>query len=125
MNMTDPGHIHRKFYGIVLVIAMLSSPTALDAEPSLEPGHIQADPWNITAGATLKTTLEDWGRIANPSWSVIWEHSSDYRIRTSVTFYGSFEDVTGRLVDVIHDRHPELSVTLYRGNQVIHVADTQ
>ena len=98
---------------------MLSSPTALHAESSLEPGYIQADLWNITVGTTLKTTLEDRGRIANPSWSVIsfWsvirEYSSDYRIQTFVTFNGSFEDitgdVTGRLADVIHTSHPELS----------------
>ena len=87
--------------------------------------HIQSEIWTITAGSTLKATLEGWGRIPDQAWSVIWDHSSDYRFRTSATFYGPFEDVIGRLVDVIHSDHPELSVTLYRGNHVIHVAESR
>ncbi len=80
-----------------------------------------SDAWAALAGSTLKSTLEGWARISEPEWSVIWDNPTDYRIRASATFYGSFEDTVGRLVDAIHQSNPELSVTLYRGNRVIHV----
>jgi hypothetical protein len=82
---------------------------------------IQTDAWAVLAGSTLKSTLEGWGRISNTGWSVIWDNPTDYRIRASATFYGSFEDAVGRLVDAVHQSNPELTVTLYRGNKVIHV----
>lgn len=82
---------------------------------------LQTDAWAVLAGSTLKSTLEGWGRMADGEWSVIWDNPTDYRIRASATFYGSFEDSVGRLVDAIHQSNPELSVTLYRGNRVIHV----
>jgi len=82
---------------------------------------LETDAWAALAGSTLKSTLEGWARIAEPEWSVIWDNPTDYRIRASATFYGSFEDTVGRLVDAVHQSNPELSVTLYRGNRVIHV----
>ena len=82
---------------------------------------LQADAWAVMAGSTLKSTLEGWGRTSGEGWTVIWDNPVDYRIRASATFYGSFEDAVGRLTDAIHQSNPELSVTLYRGNSVIHV----
>lgn len=82
---------------------------------------IQTDAWAVLAGSTLKSTLEGWSAISEDNWSVIWDNPTDYRIRASATFYGSFEDAAGRLVDAIHQSNPELSVTLYRGNHVIYV----
>lgn len=82
---------------------------------------LKADAWVVGAGSTLKSTLEHWIAIEKNEWSVIWDNPTDYRMRDSVTFYGGFEDAVGRLIDAIHQGNPELSVTLYRGNKVIHV----
>lgn len=84
----------------------------------------QTDGWAVMAGATLKGTLEGWSRMTDEQWNIIWDNPTDYRIRASATFYGSFEDSVGRLVDAIHQSNPELTVTLYRGNHVIHVDAT-
>jgi hypothetical protein len=104
----------------VLSIASAPSAAAGDGDMSSVQG-IQTDAWAVLAGSTLKSTLEGWGSISNTGWSVIWDNPTDYRIRASATFYGSFEDAVGRLVDAVHQSNPELSVTLYRGNKVIHV----
>ena len=111
------------FLGLLAATPVFSN---TDSESgSFHPEHVQTEIWAVMAGSTLKATLEGWARIPDHAWSVIWDHSSDYHFRTSATFYGPFEDVIGRLVDVIHVNHPELSVTLYRGNHVIHVAESR
>lgn len=75
--------------------------------------------WAVMAGATLKSSLEGWARSAG--WTVVWDSDDDYRVKASASFYGPFEQVSERLVAAIHQHHPEISVTLYKGNNVVHV----
>lgn len=75
--------------------------------------------WSVMAGATLKSSLEGWARSAG--WTVVWDSNDDYRFRSSASFYGPFEQASERLVAAIHQYHPEISVSLYKGNNVIHV----
>lgn len=75
--------------------------------------------WAVMADATLKETLEGWARSAG--WSVVWDSAADYRIHASASFQGSFEQVSERLVSALHKAYPEISVTLYSGNKVVHV----
>ena len=104
----------------VLALSISTPVLAGNGLPSRQ-GGLGSDAWAVMAGSTLKSTLEGWSRNASPEWSVIWDNPTDYRMRASATFYGSFEDAVGRLVDAVHQSNPELSVTLYRGNRVIHV----
>ena len=75
--------------------------------------------WPVPAGAYLRDTLADWSVSAG--WTLIWDSPLDYRIRAGGRFAGRFEDAVTELVDAIHRGNPELSVTLYRGNRVVHV----
>lgn len=81
----------------------------------------QSDGWVVMPNTTLKSTLESWSQ--EEGWQVIWDNPVDYRIRASVVLYGGFEEAVGRLVDAVHQTNPSLSVTLYRGNKVIHVEE--
>ncbi len=75
--------------------------------------------WPIPAGSYLRDTLGQWSGSAG--WTLIWDSPLDYRIRAGGRFTGRFEDAVTRLVDAVHRGNPELSVTLYRGNRVVHV----
>jgi hypothetical protein len=81
----------------------------------------QQEVWGVMSGASLKGTIEGWARVSG--WTIVWDNPVDYRIRASATFQGGFEEAVARLVDAIHQGSPELTVTLYRGNKVIHVED--
>ena len=107
-------------YSFVLLFCLIFSGVSVFAADNTADG-LEVRAWTIKSGSTLKSTLEDWSRISNERWSVIWEHPSDYRIQTSTVFHGSFEDVVGLLVTAVYRNAPELSVTLYRGNNVVHV----
>lgn len=94
--------------------------------PALSPGGggapiIQQEIWGVMSGASLKGTIDGWARVSG--WTIVWDNPVDYRIRASATFQGGFEEAVARLVDAIHQGSPELTVTLYRGNRVIHVED--
>jgi hypothetical protein len=82
---------------------------------------VQQEVWGVMSGAGLKGTIEGWARVAG--WTIVWDNPVDYRIRASATFHGGFEEAVARLVDAIHQGSPELTVTLYRGNRVLHVED--
>jgi hypothetical protein len=114
-------HALKVFAASCATLLTLSTASMADSgDPSRE-GGLGDGAWAVLAGSTLKSTLEGWARITEPQWEVIWDNPTDYRIRASATFYGTFEDAVGRLVDAVHQSNPELSVTLYRGNKVIHV----
>lgn len=82
---------------------------------------VQQEIWGVMSGSSLKGTIEGWARVSG--WTIVWDNPVDYRIRASATFQGGFEEAVARLVDAIHQGSPELTVTLYRGNRVIHVED--
>lgn len=77
--------------------------------------------WAVMADSSLKATLEGWSRVAG--WTLIWDNAFDYKLRASASFGGSFEEAVGRLIDSIYQSNPEITVTLYRGNRVLHVQE--
>lgn len=108
-----------------LVVSLLtSSATAqpVSTTPSNgEAAAAQNETWAVLSGGSLKATIEGWSRVSG--WTVVWDNPVDYRIRASTTFQGGFEQAVAGLVDAIHQASPELTVTLYRGDRVLHVED--
>lgn len=115
----------RGFGAACLVMSLLSS--AAVAQPQTltplndEVAAAQNEIWAVLSGGSLKGTIEGWARVSG--WTVVWDNPVDYRIRASATFQGGFEQAVAGLVDAIHQASPELTVTLYRGNRVLHVED--
>lgn len=104
----------------LLLIAAPAHPETA-ASTSAESPVVHREVWAVLSGGSLKATIEGWARISG--WTVVWDNPVDYRIRASTTFHGDFEEAVARLVDAIHQGSPELTVTLYRGNRVLHVED--
>lgn len=77
--------------------------------------------WAAMSGTSMRETLEGWAREAG--WTIDWRSDSDYRLHTSITFSGSFEDAVGRLINGIYRQHPEINATLYRKVRVLTVDD--
>jgi hypothetical protein len=122
-------HDHRIRSGALVGAALLpvmllfGAPSVAETAPS-ETGRVTipvSEVWAVLSGGSLKGTIEGWARISG--WTVVWDNPVDYRIRASATFHGGFEEAVARLVDAIHQGSPELTVTLYRGNRVLHVED--
>jgi hypothetical protein len=103
---------------VTLVGLGLSGPASAD-QSAAKGGPAPPPGWAVMAGASLKSTLEGWARASG--WTVVWDNPVDYRLRASAAFPGGFEDAVGQLIDAIYQSNPELSVTLYRGNRVLHV----
>ena len=78
--------------------------------------------WAAMSGSDLKATLDGWSRAAG--WTLVWDSPVNYRLRASAQFGGDFETAVASLVDTIHRSNPEVLVTLYRGNRVVHVETT-
>ena len=78
--------------------------------------------WAAMSGSDLKATLDGWSRAAG--WTLVWDSPVNYRLRASAQFGGDFEAAVASLVDTIHRSNPEVLVTLYRGNRVVHVETT-
>jgi len=104
----------------VLSLAFSAVPSAPALADGLGKPAIRA--WAVMSGSELRTTLEGWARSAG--WTMVWDSPIDYRIRASARFEGTFEQAVARFVDAVHQTNPELRVTLYRGNRVIHVETT-
>jgi type IV pili sensor histidine kinase/response regulator len=75
--------------------------------------------WAALSGSTLRETLESWSGPAG--WTVIWDSDLDYRLRASEVYTGGYVAAVQKLADSIHRTNPELQVTLYSGNRVVHV----
>lgn len=112
--------LRRALLPVLLLIGapVLAEPAPPIAEEQTTPAR---EVWAVLSGGSLKATIEGWARLSG--WTVVWDNPVDYRIRASATFHGDFEEAVARLVDAIHQGSPELTVTLYRGNQVLHVED--
>ena len=78
--------------------------------------------WAALSGGDLKSTLDGWSRAAG--WTLVWDSPVNYRLRASAQFGGDFETAVASLVNTIHRSSPEVLVTLYRGNRVVHVQTT-
>jgi len=108
-------------FGASLVII---APSAMADGTSGEgkPGHATlAGPWSVKAGSTLQTTLHAWA--VREGWELVWDAPQDYRIRASARLGPDFQSAVKALADAVNQTSPDLTVTLYLGNQVIHVLD--
>lgn len=95
-------------------VALSDSGSGRPAQPDLS--------WSVRAESTLHTTLENWS--AREGWELIWDAKNDYRIRASADLGSDFLAAVRALADAVHMTSPDLTVTLYLGNRVIHVRDT-
>jgi hypothetical protein len=78
--------------------------------------------WTVRAETTLQTTLANWA--AREGWDLVWDAKNDYRIRASADLGTDFLSAVRALSDAVNMTSPDLTVTLYLGNRVIHVRDT-
>ena len=78
--------------------------------------------WSVRSETTLRDTLENWS--AREGWELIWDARNDYRIRASADLGQDFLSAVRALADAVHMTSPDLTVTIYLGNRVIHVRDT-
>jgi hypothetical protein len=115
-----------KTLGLVALVSMTSQ--MAPAPASADTGGVVAAPvvrvdggWAVMADSSLKATLEGWSKAAG--WTLIWDNAFDYRLRASASFGGGYEEAVGRLIDSIYQSNPEITVTLYRGNRVLHVQE--
>ncbi len=109
---------------LAMAAAILPAPARADG-PGLPGTGFAASgerSWGALAGGTLRGTLDGWSGAAG--WTLIWDTEYDYALRASAQFRGSFEAAVIELVDSVHRSNPELAVTLYRGNRVVHVTTT-
>lgn len=103
--------------GLLTALPVLADgPGAAKPEPVLDGRY-----WVILEDGSLQSTIESWAEFAG--WTVVWDSPVDYRFRASATFVGGFEESVGRLVDTIYQTNPELHVTLYTGNNTVHVQE--
>lgn len=115
-------------FGLVAGTICLQVPSALaDAvgpagEGASAPPVRTARGWAAMSGSDLKGTLDGWARAAG--WTLVWDSPVNYRLRASAQFAGDFETAVSSLVDTIHRSNPEVLVTMYRGNRVVHVETT-
>lgn len=75
--------------------------------------------WAALSGSTLRETMQAWAKTVG--WTIVWDTDTNYRLRASASFSGSFVNAVTELVDSIHVNNPELTVTMYLGNRVVHV----
>ena len=77
--------------------------------------------WAVMAGSSLRETLEGW--CSASGWTLVWDNPSDYRLRASASFTGSFSDAVGKLIDAIYLENPEIMATLHPVNKVVHIQE--
>lgn len=109
------------------MVSLPALPARADAvgpagEGGIAPAIRTSRGWAAMSGGDLKGTLDGWSRAAG--WTLVWDSPVNYRLRASAQFAGDFETAVASLVDTIHRSNPEVLVTLYRGNRVVHVETT-
>ncbi|MEY3306035.1 MAG: hypothetical protein RLZZ413_73 [Pseudomonadota bacterium] len=124
--------VRNRWFMVVFCAALfLAGPVPLPSSPahadaggtgSEAPAVRTARGWAAMSGSDLKGTLDGWSRAAG--WTLVWDSPVNYRLRASAQFAGDFETAVASLVDTIHRSNPEVLVTLYRGNRVVHVETT-
>jgi hypothetical protein len=78
--------------------------------------------WTVRTESTLRGTLEAWS--AREGWDLVWDAKNDYRMRASADLGSDFLKAIRVLADSVNMSSPDLTVTLYLGNRVIHVRDS-
>lgn len=94
------------------VVADSGTGRALESETS----------WTVRSETTLRTTLEAWS--LREGWDLVWDAKNDYRLRASADLGPDFLIAIRALADAVNMSSPDLTVTLYFGNRVIHVRDS-
>jgi len=103
--------------GIMILSAV---PSAADSASDRMIGSDNS--WSVRSEDTLQSTLRGW--TAREGWSLVWDARNDYRIRASADLGGDFLSAVRALSDAVNMTSPDLTVTLYLGNRVIHVRDS-
>jgi hypothetical protein len=106
----------------VIIGALVLSATSSMADSGSDRRIIPDSSWSVRADTTLQSTLRSW--TAREGWDLIWDAKNDYRIRASAQLGGDFLSAVRALADAVNMTSPDLTVTLYLGNRVIHVRDT-
>ncbi len=126
LDLADVGEKMRKntrafFAQAMLVATVTAAGGAMADAPSGRNLQVSAG-WVVAAGATLEGTLRDW--TGREGWTLVWESQRDYRFRASASLGPDFLSAVRDLADAISQTSPDLTVTLYLGNRVVHVRDT-
>ncbi len=93
----------------------LPPPVLTEAPSSLQ------QPWVITRGQMLRIQMEAWATAAG--YSLVWNASNDYEMKSSATFNGSFIDAVKGLFTALQANGLALRVTIYQGNNVIEISE--
>ncbi|PTX52372.1 toxin co-regulated pilus biosynthesis protein Q [Gemmobacter caeni] len=101
----------------------VTGPALADGPSGTRSGIAQSPgAWSVAAGSTLQSTLSAWA--AREGWVLVWDAPRDYRIRASARLGPDFQSAVRALADAVNMTSPDLTVTLYLGNRVIHVRDS-
>lgn len=107
--------MHRKtqcVFGFVVSAFLLTTQPALADKAG-------SDAWHVRAGSSLHDVLQGWSQ--RQGWEFVWDAPGDYRLRASAVLHGDFENAVTTLADAVSQTNPDLNVTLYQGNRVLHV----
>lgn len=128
---TNPDHILIARAGSAIVSSdpgFLSLPTAPDCSGIINkdidsPLVKQVTAFSYKKGLSLKQILEEWAR---PScWAVSYELDTSYTMVNSHTLYGSFEEVTLRLLSKYQNAEPALQFSYYNEDRILVVQPKQ
>ena len=108
------------FASVVSAAAPMNSNAARAEASSPETRNGPFHGWAVLEGSSLRLSLAGWSDAAG--WTLVWDSPADFRLGASATFSGSFEDAVGSLLNAIYPTAPEITATLYRGNNVLHIA---
>lgn len=111
-----------KTTAICVAMAFSSAPAFADVGGDMGSDYRVGGRWAAMSGASLQETLNSWSRQAG--WTLDWTSESDYRLRTSITFNGSFQDAVTNLLNGIYRQHPEINATLNRPSKVLVVQES-
>ena len=96
-------------------------PAQTQASPSSPPPSVPPAPsWDVAPGS-LRTQLEHWAMRAH--YQLIWRATHDFELEARAGFGEDFETAIKQLFAGLHRGGHALRVTLYRGNNVLEVAE--
>ncbi len=100
---------------------VLAAPAAqTPASPPPSPPTPPAPSWNVSPGS-LHSQLGHWAMRAH--YQLIWKAQHDFDLEARADFEGDFETAIKQLFAGLHRSGHALRVTLYRGNNVLEVAE--
>ena len=97
-----------------------ASPAQTPASSPPPPPAPPAPSWDVAPGS-LHSQLEHWAMRAH--YQLIWKAQHDFELEARAGFEGDFETAIKQLFAGLHRSGHALRVTLYRGNNVLEVAE--